>query len=564
MKSRFLFTLLVISFVAQQCAKQTAPTGGPKDETPPKLIESSPANKETKFKKDKIELTFDEYLQLNNPKEQIIITPTIGKKFEVTARKNKVFIDLNSPLQENTTYNINFRESIQDITEKNPAILKLAFSTGDHIDSLSISGIVKEILTDTEVKNYTVGLAVASDTFNLFKHQPSWISLTDEKGKFKLENLKTGEYIIYAFDDKNKNLVVDNKSEKHGYVINTISLTDSLQNLFIPVFKLNYSPLKLISSKPIFSYFSIRLSKGIQSYAISSKENSDIIYSALEPDNSTIKVYNTLGTKDSLQINLLAYDSIDSKLDSTLYLKFNQKKVTKDKLQSKIDYINYLETKAELHSAITFSKPIILVNTDSIYTEIDSLTRINFSKEDLKWNTSQTKVTIIKRYEIPKHIATSEITKTEKIQTPRNKDNKPITNTKKYNELIFPKGTFISVESDTAQLLSQPIRTITPEQTGVILTNVETGNNFILQLVNKANEVIEETTNNKNHRFENLEPGIYRLRLVIDTNKNGKWDPGNILTKKEPEQIIYYVNSKNEKDINLKANWEVGPLLISH
>src|SRR5689334_6781977 len=169
MKHRWFFIILATIILLQQCAKQTAPTGGPKDAIPPQLVRSNPEKKGVNFKGNKIELTFDELVQLNNPREQLIITPSIGKKFEATAKKNKVTLELNSSLQENTTYNINFRESIQDLTEKNPAKIKLAFSTGSYIDSLSVTGFATDVLTDLRVKNYTVALVQASDTFNIFK-----------------------------------------------------------------------------------------------------------------------------------------------------------------------------------------------------------------------------------------------------------------------------------------------------------------------------------------------------------------------------------------------------------
>lgn len=173
MKIKWIAGLLLTCFFVQQCAKQTAPTGGSKDEKPPNLIKSSPRHQEINVTRSTIELTFDERIQLNNPREQIIITPTVGKKFETTFNKNKVELDLKTALQENTTYNINFREAIQDLNEKNPANIKLAFSTGSYIDSLSINGKIADAITEKEAVNYIVALAPASDTFNIFKHSAS-------------------------------------------------------------------------------------------------------------------------------------------------------------------------------------------------------------------------------------------------------------------------------------------------------------------------------------------------------------------------------------------------------
>ena len=210
MKFRVIY-FVVLSALTFQCAKQTSPSGGPTDETPPELLASLPRHEQTNVKSSKLELYFNEAIQLNNPREQIIITPTVGKKFETTFNKRKVTLDLNTELQENTTYSINFREAIQDLTEKNPAVVKIAFSTGSYIDSLSVNGKVIDALTEKTLANYTVALAEASDTFNIFKHQASWITATNKKGFFSIENLKPGSYVLYAFNDKSKNLIVDSK-----------------------------------------------------------------------------------------------------------------------------------------------------------------------------------------------------------------------------------------------------------------------------------------------------------------------------------------------------------------
>src|SRR5690606_22973960 len=140
----------------------------------------------------------------------IIITPAIGQKCEADARKHRVILRLNGELKENTTYTIMFRGAVQDVTERNPAEnRKLASGTGHLIDALSITGIVSNLLEDKPLKNITVGLVPYSDTVNIFKHEAQWITVTNDKGKYQLDNLKAGSYLLYAFDDKNKNMLVD-------------------------------------------------------------------------------------------------------------------------------------------------------------------------------------------------------------------------------------------------------------------------------------------------------------------------------------------------------------------
>jgi len=559
MRIKFIITLIALSILLQRCAKQSSPTGGPQDEIPPTLISSNPVNEQTDFKKSILELTFDEYIQLNNPREQLIITPTIGKKFEVTSKKNKVTVDLKATLQENTTYNINFREAIADLTEKNPVVIKLAFSTGSYIDSLSITGTVKEILTDKEGVNYTVALCEASDTFNLYKHQPSWITLTDKEGKFSLENLKPGKYFLYAFDDKNRNLIADSKSERYGFISEYISLDSTMESVTIPVYKLDASPLKLITTRPTFSYFLIRLSKALTTYELTVPDESEKLYSKLEPDNASIKVYNTIHTQDSLQIKLFAQDSLNNKIDTLIYLKFNKKEFTKDKFDSKIESKNYFENKSLLSSTVTFSKPVQFFNKDSIYIQLDSATLVTFSDQDIQWNNSKTKLELSKKIEVKKPSKTSQTGGPIK-QRGKESDKESEKPAIVYNQITFPKGTFISVELDTAARMAEAIKTTTAEQSAVILAKVESKENF-----DKNFTLVDEIKNVNTHSFENLPPGSYLLRLIIDLNKNGKWDATSGQSeRKDPEPVIFYRTPKMVKDIYLKANFEVGPLLITY
>jgi uncharacterized protein (DUF2141 family) len=556
----WFFTLLVTCILLQQCAKQTTPTGGPKDEIEPTLIRSIPGHKTNNYKGTEIVLVFDELIQLNNPREQLIITPSIGKKFEAIAKKNKVILTLNSELKDSTTYTFNFRESVQDMTEKNSAKFKLAFSTGPYVDSLNVTGTVKDILTDKTLSNYTVALTPASDTFNIFKHSASWVTFADKQGRFAIENLKPGKYFIYAFDDRNKNLIVDSKSEKYGFKSDNINLADATDSIKIQVFKLDASKLKLIASRPTFAYFNIRFSKSLINYTLSPSDTTQKIYTTLESDFSTIKVYNTIPDLDSLQVRLQAQDSTDSKVDTLIYIKFPKRESTKDKFSTRVDFANQYENKSLFYSTVTFSKPVTTFNPDSIYILVDSLTRITFTQNEYVWNEAQTKLIINKKLESPRN---NDLPKQEARKKRLSEPNE-----KKLSEpdplLIITKGSIISVENDTISSTTTPIEIIHTEDYGVIFTEIKTKEEFILQLVDKSNKVLEEKKNIKNFTFENIPAGTYTIRLLVDLNKNGKWDPGNFLNKTQPEPVLYYINPKGGRETFLKANWQVGPLLITY
>ena len=94
------------------------------------------------------------------------------------------------------------------------------------------------------------------------------------------------------------------------------------------------------------------------------------------------------------------------------------------------------------------------------------------------------------------------------------------------------------------------------------MVEVKSNDNIIIEMLEKGTKVVRSSFNPKS-RFENLPPGIYQIRVIIDRNQNGKWDPGNYFKRIEPEQIFYYQTEKGEQNVNIKANWELGPLLIT-
>ncbi len=174
------FIILLSILIFTRCARQGQPNGGPKDSDPPELLSSTPADGEKNFRGTSIELTFNENVKLKDPKEEILITPSMGTSTRFTVKKNKVVITPENKWADSTTYSIAFREGIQDVNESNPTDdLHLAFSTGPTIDSLKVVGSLTEVFSDKVPEKITIGLYQA-DTFDIFKHKPylfskSWV-----------------------------------------------------------------------------------------------------------------------------------------------------------------------------------------------------------------------------------------------------------------------------------------------------------------------------------------------------------------------------------------------------
>ncbi len=580
-------TILGLAFLSLffSCAQQTSPSGGPKDETPPYLLESTPKANQLNFKGTVITLTFTEDVIVSNPKEQLIITPDIGPDYEIVAKKNKVILTMENQLQDTTTYAFNFGESVQDITEKNPAEnLHLAFSTGPTIDSLSIEGNVYDLLKGNPIEKAVVAI-YQSDTFNIFTHKPSYISRTNKEGRFRISNLKEGTYYLYAYRDKNRNLIVDSKSEPYGFFVNPIVLDKDTSAVEIPISPMDATELKITRARPFSNYFTINLSKNVIDYSLVDAQSLDTLTSTFGENQSNIITYNTTQNTDSLLAKLNTYDSIGNTLDTTFYIKYSQREVTPEKFSVSNQSTIINVDKGYFEATFKLSKPLEYVNLDSVFIYIDSTTQIHFNKEDISLNPKNLTLTISKSFDkkILEKPPTESVKETDPTpgegnipQVPRKRGEPPTLEERANmaiadkktaqpkNLLELGKGAFISIDSDSSAKTTINLKMIKTTDLAMIIAEVATSENFILNLVNKDFKVVRSVLNQTNTSFTDLPPGDYKLQLIIDKNNNGKWDAGNFVEKREPEPIYYYLYENRTQNIPTKANWEVGPLLIDH
>jgi hypothetical protein len=540
------------------CARQSSPTGGPKDTIPPQLVRAIPANEATNFKGQRIELEFSEMVIANNPKEQLIITPAVGKDFEMKVKKNSIIIDLDKPFLENTTYTFNFRESIQDITEKNPARnLQLAISSGPYVDSLSISGTVFELLKNKEADDITVAIHPANDTFNVLKHPAQYFTKSNEKGQYIIDHLKPDIYYIYAFDDKNRNLIIDSKTETYGFLADSINLAKDTTKVNVGIQRLDARPLKITSARPYNSYFNIRLSKNLKNFTLTSSESKSIFYSFGE-DQSNVRIYNSFESQDSVAVNLTATDSVGNKLDSTLYAKFQTREVTPEKFDASVKSSSLIGSKGFLKASIAFTKPLKEINFDSLYYQVDSLTKINITQEDISYDEPTRIITLTKRLDK----SYFEVPDPEKPKKPES--DTTTASLKKINALYAGRATFISIESDSSKKISHAIAPANAADLSQIEFELKLDHtNVIAQLLDKDFRVIQEIPNKKKGVFQDLAAGDYQFRVILDSNHNGVWDAGNINNREEPEKLVYSRDEANSQIIKLKANWEIVlPVLL--
>ncbi|MCC8095257.1 MAG: Ig-like domain-containing protein, partial [Tannerellaceae bacterium] len=213
---RILGVGMVISLLllVHACANMATPNGGPYDEDPPKFISSTPAPNEAHFTGKKIEILFDELIQIDSPNENVIITPPQLQLPVIRAVGKKVVVELKDTLMDNTTYTIDFTNSIADNNEKNVLEnFSFAFATGEVIDSLEISGILLNAENLEPMPSITIGLHQNLEDSAFVKNLFVRTSRTNERGQFTIRNIAPGTYRIYALNDLNRDYKFDQPGE---------------------------------------------------------------------------------------------------------------------------------------------------------------------------------------------------------------------------------------------------------------------------------------------------------------------------------------------------------------
>ncbi len=196
-----------MSFFCISCATVISPSGGEKDFTPPVILSVFPKNASINFKSPEVRITFDEYVRIND-RSQINFFPEIKPNPNISTKGKSIFIKLDSELKNNTTYIIDFNNSIVDLNESNPLKdYQYVFSTGNDIDSCALSGFVYDLKSNTKIKNAIVGLFKSSALEHydslITSTNPYYYTFSDDDGRYSFSNLKAGDYILYSFRDLN-------------------------------------------------------------------------------------------------------------------------------------------------------------------------------------------------------------------------------------------------------------------------------------------------------------------------------------------------------------------------
>jgi len=535
------FTLLIIIILAfLGCARVSSPTGGPEDKDAPILISSTPKDGQTQYDQKTVTLVFDEAVTTKSIENNLIITPSIPGNFKTRIRRNAVQLTFDSTWRENTTYSFNFGNTIADLNEGNiPSNLYLSFSTGETIDSLTISGKITNLYTSEPVKQALVSLYPSTDTLNITSGAALYLTKTDTTGNYKFHNLPSGNFLVYAVLDKNNNSKADTDKELYGFLKDTVKVTQNISDQSFSIQRLNVVPLAIKTNRHFGKYFDITFNKPITSYQLQSTDDYSILHHQYSPDK--IRLYNQANVYgDTTIFTLNANDSINSNLNQTVKVYFNESNLQGDEFKQEISPSTpYITNDFDLK--ITFNKPVNTYHLDKIIIQKDTLNKFTLADSLTTWNTNKTEVSWSLK-------ASNFIKPGEQF------------------EAIFESGAFISIESDSSSAVQKRFQLAKSEDSGMIEGTITTdAPNFIVQLLNNQGTVIRELFNIKSYQFNNLDAGNYKVRLIIDNNNNQKLDVGNILTRTNSEPILFYSDPLSKsKTISVKKNWEIGDINISY
>lgn len=542
--SRLIYCTLLGGLLLSSCAKQSSPTGGPSDEDPPKLLGANPTDQSTSIKPEKIILTFDEYVALNNPSKGIVITPKIQKDLvEFSSLKNTVTILLKQDLEDSTTYVFDFQKSIVDLSEKNPAEnLKLVFSTGTTIDSLYLSGSVYFPFPEAteDYKNVLIGIYPALDSTDVFTAPPYYITQADTLGNFKLSNLKAGAYRAYAWRDTNGNLKAEFKNEEYDFIPDTLVLDKEEEGISFNLAKADINPIRILRTANYGKNFDVVLNRNVIATKVTGKSiGEEILYTT---DDKRIRFYQKTAQQDSVPLQLHLRDSVGFTKDSLVWAKFpvSERKPEKLNITANSGKSFYQQLQIEL----TFNKPITEISLDSLYLSYDSASIIPIQKEMLSFPDSSKRDILQLRLSVPDSLDTEIFTLIAKDSTFQDIEGA-------YNEKALAANYRKLKRNALADGLSGKIEGASPP--------------YVLQLLNGKKEVSYELIVNQGNSFafNLLEPGTYTLRITEDQNGNGDWDPSNYTQRKLAERVFYYVGEDDSRELIIRGGWTVEDLIIT-
>ena len=524
-KIQHLFLIfLVLSF--SQCAKKGRPDGGPIDEDAPIFVTANPPYETINFDKKEINIYFNEYIKLKDLTKQLIISPPLNPEnpplISPQGTPSKfINIKILDTLKENSTYIFDFGNSVQDNNESNTLErFKYIFSTGNYIDSLSLSGNVKNAFISKSVEDIKLLLYRLDSSYTdsaVYNRKPDYVTSSLDSSNYQFTNLRKGNYLLVALDDVRSDYIFNPETDKIGFLNDTITLPrDSIINHTISIFKEELPYIfrrgkEIRKGQLIFGYKGKPKNLTVETLSAVPDNFKTIIFP--EKGKDTLNLWHSLIEKDSLIFKIS-----DNIISDTVTVKLRKKELDSLKVN-------------EITGGILNLKDTLFFLTNNPVVSIDT-SRINFKLSD--------------SINFPYEAFISK--KENKIGFLFEKKYK-----KSYKINLYPNA-LTDIFNTTNDTISSLFRTRGTEDYGEISVTIQNPKKIpvIIQLtdINDATIVQETCSENKNISFDLLIPQKYKIRIIYDSNQNGIWDTGSYLEKKQPEYVEYFPETQE-----VRANW---------
>lgn len=564
-----ILTLLSSLILLYACANIATPTGGLYDVDPPEVVNASPAFNTLNNSKKKIEILFNENVKIEKPMDKVIIAPPQKKFPVIKAQGRKVIVELEDELLPNTTYTIDFTDAIVDNNEGNALEnFSYSFSTGDHIDTLAVSGTVLKAENLEPAQGIYVGVHSNLNDTAFTKLPFERISRTDSRGKFTIKGIAEGEYKVYALNDLNRSYSYDNPQEEIAF----------LDSTFIPSSEFAMrNDTVFIDSLTIDTIHKVKYTRFIPDDILLRSFESGFERQYLQKHERTIPhkldLFFAAPTK-AAQFTLLEVNPTSDKW----YVK--ESNITNDSVSIWI-------TDSLIYKADTIKLEIDYYRTDTLNNHVLNTDTLNFSMRGRRAKEStpptakegeEEKVVIqylnIKDNVKPSHEIYSSISiefeeplanfDSTKIQLQHEVDSvfeavhytllTDSLNVRKYGithkwlpgekyKLLIDSAAFVSEYGLHNNTLEKTFTVKELEQYGnlmFVISGLPQGKTAYVELLDAQDKPFRKVRVKDNEAlFMDLNPGKLYARLFIDENEDGEWTSGNYELKRMPETVYY-------------------------
>lgn len=602
MERKNLLLCLLALILTAACASIGNPDGGRFDETPPRVVGSSPVDGAVNVSKRKVQILFDEYIKLEKASEKVVISPPQIEPANVRADGKRVKVDFYDSLRANTTYTIDFSDAIEDNNEGNPmGQYTFSFSTGDVIDTMQVSGRVLNAADLEPIKGIMVGLYPADSTWNdtLFRTRPFLrVSRTNGEGRFTIKGVKDGAYRVRALEDKDGDFVFSQKNERVAFDT-TVYVTGSFPDVRMDTVwrdSLWYDSIRVV---PYTHY----TPDDVLLLAFLEDGQERHLLKTVYPEPTNFTFYFTAPSDSTPRIKGLNFDERCLVADASLKNDTVTFWVTDTALIHRQDtlsmILSYMETDTlgqlvvtndtlDLSPKTTYAKIAAERSKQIEAWEKDRERRQKKAKKPLPYEENPYERTWLEAGFKPsgslapnqnvRYLAKEPILEvdTTKIHFYVKKDTDWLPapflfmpeerSAKSYMlyaewepgqkyRFVMDTAAVVSVLEHESKSVRQEFHVRAVEEYGSIFIHVispDTG--VVVQLLSKNDKVEAQQRTDKegNADFFFMKPGEYYMRCYVDANGNGQWDTGDYASGLQPERVYYF-----GKPLPLKAQWDL-------